>query len=549
MAKKVKLSNGNDDFIGSNKDERILGLDGNDAISGAGGNDKIMGGAGNDTLKGGSGDDKVFGGEGNDLVLGGAGDDTLAGGTGTNTVVGGEGDDTVIIAAAQADVTIGQNGDEWTFTLADGTVTTVSGVEIVQFSDGSVLVDDLVPNEPGEGETFTLTANPDDFVGTANNDTFQGAVANLNDFDNLEGNEGDDTLNLTAGAVAVAVPAAANVEGIEVVNVSFSANGGSINAAGFEGHEEVWQSNFAGALTGLAAGATAGFRDATIEAADTITYATGATAANVVLDTVATGSWVSPVETTAGDLKSLTVTGDVGTTGTLIIDTATGTTALSTINLALTSTGTVAFAADVAVLTTIDASDSTGGITISTSGYTSLASVTLGSGVDNLFASNTNVTIAAQTYDLGEGNDVLSFAAVNNAADTTVSIELGAGNDTAGFTTLANITDPADVAPDLVSIEDFAAANDVLDISAAVGTRDTLTNTELGNIAAAATLQAALALVEAATTDTNFSIFEYGGDTYVFNDLQGANALTAGDGLLKLEGFDMDAFTGANLII
>jgi len=544
MAKKVKLTNGDDNYSGSGKPERIFGLDGDDNISGGGGNDKIFGGEGNDVIRGGADDDTIGGGAGDDRLLGGAGDDTINATLGNDTVNGGDGDDLVRIAGNFADATVTMDGDYFVITIGT-TVTRVANVELFTFDDGTVTADEVAD---AVGVDLLLTSGVDDLVGGDANDLFQGLAADLTAFDNLEGAGGDaDTLNLIA-AGAVAVPAGATVSGIEIVNVDNSVDDQTVAAAGFVGATEVWQITNAGAVTGLEAGATAGFRNTLVEGTDVVTYADGATAADVVLDNATDGSVVWIAETTAGDLTSATVTGDVGGTGTLAVVTSAGTTALTTINLGLTTSGTVVIAAD-AVLATLDASASTGGIATNVAGYWALANVTMGSGADTLTASLSGMTVAAVTYDLGGGNDRINYDGTGNAADTTVSITLGDGNDTAAFTALTNISDPADVASDLITIADFAAANDVLDITAAVGTQDVLNNTELGNIAAAATLDAALALVEAATTDAQFSIFEWDGDTYVFNDAAGAATLAAGDGLLKLEGFDMSTFSGSNLLV
>src|SRR5690606_17398647 len=52
--------------------------------------------------------------------------------------------------------------------------------------------------DPNPGDTYTLTENTDEFLGTQGDDVFQGEAADLNKFDNLDGAGGNDTLNLYA---------------------------------------------------------------------------------------------------------------------------------------------------------------------------------------------------------------------------------------------------------------------------------------------------------------------------------------------------------------
>jgi|GEM_PF-2261341 len=92
-----------------------------------------------------------------------------------------------------------------------------------------VNVDTSVP-----GETFTLTAGVDTLTGTDNNDTFNAtitgtaATTTLNSFDKISGGAGTDTLNVSASAAGnFAVPPAVTISGIEQVNVSQAASGGT----------------------------------------------------------------------------------------------------------------------------------------------------------------------------------------------------------------------------------------------------------------------------------------------------------------------------------
>lgn len=95
-----QLSELDDSFTGTSRDDRVSLLDGNDIAYGNRGDDLIYGGAGNDSLYGGSGQNFLFGGDGNDYIEdtgtgswldGGAGNDRIFGGSAR--VTGGLGDD------------------------------------------------------------------------------------------------------------------------------------------------------------------------------------------------------------------------------------------------------------------------------------------------------------------------------------------------------------------------------------------------------------------------------------------------------------------------
>ncbi len=102
---------------------------------------------GDDTLSGSGADNLLDGGAGNDSLSGGAGDDTFIGGAGDDTVDGGAGEDTLQLDGEQSDYAIVRNPDG-SFTIVDtrewspdGT-DTVSNVENLEFSDGTVDIDD-----------------------------------------------------------------------------------------------------------------------------------------------------------------------------------------------------------------------------------------------------------------------------------------------------------------------------------------------------------------------------------------------------------------------
>ena len=55
-------------FVGTDRGERIVGTNAADNIDGNGGDDTIIGGRGADKIRGGTGRDKQYGGRGNDVI-------------------------------------------------------------------------------------------------------------------------------------------------------------------------------------------------------------------------------------------------------------------------------------------------------------------------------------------------------------------------------------------------------------------------------------------------------------------------------------------------
>ncbi|WP_413205424.1 tandem-95 repeat protein [Rhodospirillum sp. A1_3_36] len=176
-------------------DDYLFGTGGDDTLNGGDGDDTLIGGSGHDTINGGGGDDTIFtgggdnsdtidGGEGTDtvivtgddpvtidmgdtnveVVIGGGGDDTvdtstqtdpttveggggddtiIVGGGGDTTVSGGDGTDTIVFndgdtPASDYDYTYDDEDGGWTITGPDGSTTTVTDVEVIEFPDMTV---------------------------------------------------------------------------------------------------------------------------------------------------------------------------------------------------------------------------------------------------------------------------------------------------------------------------------------------------------------------------------------------------------------------------
>lgn len=135
---------GADNFVGFNGNERIDLLGGNDIYDGLSGFDEIDGGAGNDilragdplarlvggsTLRGGVGDDLLTSGSGNDLLDGGADDDRLSGGAGADVLLGGSGKDVLAGGVGGDDLTGGSGADIFLY-LALGDSAPAAGTNV-----------------------------------------------------------------------------------------------------------------------------------------------------------------------------------------------------------------------------------------------------------------------------------------------------------------------------------------------------------------------------------------------------------------------------------
>jgi len=432
---------------------------------------------------------------------------------------------------------------------------------------------------PNTGSTFAFTSAVGEILnGTTANDTFTGVVGTGGTFnvgDQLNGGAGTDTLNLTIADGATAIPSGASVTGVEVINLNYAGGTlGALNSSTFAGATQIWQidndatsSDFSDIT--VANGVTAGFRG-NVAVADAVTAAAGVTAVSIALDGVATTSTVTVGETTANGLSSVSISGSVvGTPAVVGVDangdgdfTDVGDTApvaasntltvgstatdVDTLNLSISSNTTVVITA-LDDLNTFNASGSTGNLTVALGTPDELTSARFGSGNDTVSLTTSSLAAGTITVDLGAGNDVLTLNAVGNTADTAINVTLGTGNDTIVVGgTLTNITDATKFAGDIVTVADFSASSDVLNLSA-LGARDIITNTEQASITAATDLAGALTAAAAVTTTGGYSIFNYGGDAYVLNNL-GGQEFGAGDGLIKLTGVQVTDFTAQNLI-
>jgi len=400
-------------------------------------------------------------------------------------------------------------------------------------------------NVPGAGDTFTLTTDiGEEVVGTAGNDKFNviidGDDTTLNTFDSVDGGAGQDTMNiLVDGEVTVA--AGASVQNVEIINMvrTNAVETDAVNAAAFgAAAEQLWQIGEAGDIEALADGQAAGFRNlAELDA--TVSYDDDASSAVVALDNVVSGS---AIEISGEELDTVTVSGtvadDEGDAGSLALsfdgDADDG---VTTLNLALANDTVLTADGSFNTIVTVDASASTGAITAELSGSDAFESIIGGSGDDDLTVGGT-FSADAVSINGGAGADLITVDASDT--DTAINITLGAGEDRVAFTSLANLSEEGDLEDSLITIADFNAADDVLDLEA-LGVYDELANDEAAEVSGAASLEAAVAKA-ADYADEGFTLFDYAGDAYVYADGEGA-------GLIKVTDMSVEDFDSSALIV
>jgi hypothetical protein len=323
-------------------------------------------------------------------------------------------------------------------------------------------IEQIIDETPGgaTGQTFTLTANIDNIVGTSGNDTISGVVSatagesTLTLADAIDGAGGTDTLKiLVSGTINLPSSQITNVENIVIKDLS---GGNTHSLANVSGEQSVILEGSTGNttitnldkaviglkdMTGAAATQTFIFKDtafantATLEislenAGNKVTaqrqtidiQTTSASGAANAVSIAATGNnYVTFSASTANDVaaaggvKTLTVTGS----GALDIDSASdvGGGALKT------------------NLTTVNLSGNSGGVTMQVDKTTVV--VTGGSGADKITIGGAMTKGAS--FNLGAGNDQLLVAA-GGSVDANVVIDAGDGIDTVsnGLITVAN---------------------------------------------------------------------------------------------------------------
>ncbi|RRN65254.1 hypothetical protein [Caulobacter sp. 602-1] len=334
---------------------------------------------------------------------------------------------------------------------------------IADLSDGSLSTDAAAgvniltayPSAGAVGTTYTLTPGADPLTGTNANDTFNALsikadgtnATTFSSFDAIDGGAGVDTLNIytddTGVGFNMSLPSSTTVKNVEIVNIlNAGATAAALaDASKYQGVQELWQVNKADAVTNLATGVIAGFKNFT--AAATFDVATNATAASakVALSNVAEASTVNVDGSASDALASVTLSGTVadtnsdGSVAATVLNFKVGDDVTSvSVSSAFTTTLTVIDAGSTDKVTSVDLSGSTGAITFV--GDTDVANIVGGAGKDDLTIATTTVkdnsaTPADETVsavlNAGAGNDTIT---INTTGAGTTTVSGGAGNDT-----------------------------------------------------------------------------------------------------------------------
>lgn len=275
-------------------------------------------------------------------------------------------------------------------------------------------IDNLPTQSGGEGETFTLTGDIDVVNGTAGDDRILGQEDTADAADQIDGGAGRDTLelyNVTSDAVPNNV---SNVEQLSVIGANTAGAAGAtapVNVVAGE-YEQVWAKDGSSvAVTELSNDQTIG-----IDGVATISGAFTGNTANVALDdangtATLTGAAVRTINvsgntannataTLAGAATAATTTLNVAAAGDVALNSAA---ALALETVSVSGEGEVDLGTLAGTVTSLDASENTGGVTATVSN--AAVNVT-GSQGDDVITLGANLGGKA-SIDLGAGDDVL----------------------------------------------------------------------------------------------------------------------------------------------
>lgn len=304
---------------------------------------------------------------------------------------------------------------------------------------------------PNSGGNFSLTTGVDTITGSAGNDTIIGgalapdgttAASTLNALDTIDGGAGIDTLLLdTTGNQNAITGTVTNVENLELIGSDTSINANAaISGASYSGNLTLRQTlDTAVAFTGLTGQKLVADRvvDATtitgaFDAAQTSSsLETKGASDDVVFSVSGTGLKSATLAVgTTNTGKSVTVTDTGNTTTDFTVD-ATGksTVAVNSTglkNIVVKGAGAVTLTAGTAPTTSVDASASTGGLTLGTALAVG-ASFTGSAAADTITAGATTKALA-----MGAGDDAVTLTVA--ALGAGGSIDGGAGTDTLSLT-------------------------------------------------------------------------------------------------------------------
>ncbi len=414
-----------------------------------------------------------------------------------------------------------------------------------EYTDADVqkaLDDSGVPT--GSGSEFNLIIGEDNLTGTAGDDVFKALVAEQNgggtantleNIDKLDGGAGSkDTLTATLDG-AGAAPLLNNIENVMVRFASAQ----TLDLSNATGVQAITVNSSSGAGTVAGVGDAADLSVRSQKQNVTFTDNT-ATSLNLDLDTVGTDETTRNTVTLDDGATTLNLTVDnafadivtLASVETLTVD-ASGANVITqgsggvTTTATITGTGTVELLTAFTELTTLTATDNSGGVTATVDD--SAVTVDGGSGADDITYTAALAADAAVT--LGEGDDTFTIAAASLAGAT---VDAGDGTDTLG------VTDGAFLDADAA---DIYSNFETLEIGGGTGTYDMDNLPGLTAVTAGAALAAA-ATIDNAVADTTVTVnADASTDLDLTNDLTYVLADAAGtsDALsLTLNGADGD---------
>ncbi|MBY0498791.1 MAG: hypothetical protein K2P74_04125 [Nitrosomonas sp.] len=409
------------------------------------------------------------------------------------------------------------------------------------------LADSGVPT--GNGSGFSLIVGEDSLTGTSGDDVFTalaiqdnvgGVVNSLENIDRLDGGTGNDTL--TATLIAGAAPSLTSVENIiarfgGAVTLDL-ANSTGVNAI------TVQSSTAAGTVSNIGDAATLGVRNQV----QNVTFS-GNTATTQNLNLDAVGNFTTPTQNTVTlDTGATTLNLSANNANAAILTLA----SVKTLNVAargtneiaqgsggatttatITGTGSVELQDAFTVLTTLDATGNSGGVTATVDA--TAVTVNGGSGNDNIVY--TEALSATAAVALGAGDDRFAITAASTAGAT---VDAGDGNDTFAVTDGAFLNaDAADVYSNFETLE----IGDTVTATGGTGTYDMDNLPGLGAVTIGTALAGAV-VIDNAVADTSVTInAEEATDLIFAQNLDYALATATGssdDVALTLNGLDGD---------
>ena len=418
----------------------------------------------------------------------------------------------------------------------------------------------------------TITAGPtvEALVGTSGNDRFVTTSSTLNTGDSFSGGGGTDVVEIQLSSGPASLPSGLTFLGIDEIFIFGLYDGGTIDASTLTGVKVVSQNGNTSSpanISNLESGTFVTFTDSKLmDSPVSVSYKAGATEANLRVNNVQDFSEITIL---GGDLTTLNVFGSVaknssGGAGSLdlfmISQDLVSPSKLTTLNVNFESdVNIIPHAVGALSLTTIDSSGSTGqlnmaAIAIAGDGITplqdvlSVSSIKGGPGGSSIVLALENYKASTLTLEAGSGNTSLRIVDGIDASATALQVIIkgGAGSNVLVFGDgpgpredgLGNVkaVDEAGVRNGIISFENFDVIKDVIDVST-LGTLDSLTTSEKTAVSAAANLSAATALA-VANSANSFTVFDYGGNTYVVSDTNKDGAFSSGDGFIEIVGIN-----------